>query len=313
MIGPGTARSTPTSIRVLLDGILDYAGLFPPASLNMNHSVSNYAHYLRHPLRWALGRFVLTVARLDDFLLGQADSARMDAASTPWRLSAIISEEISSGLAAADIFNRAAQGAVIESIELFVSEQGDVERVRGYRPPGAAVFFEIAPEQAEELLPAIRRAGGYAKLRTGGVVPEAIPSVEAVAGFLAQCAEVGVPFKVTAGLHHALRASYPLTYRTDSPRAAMHGFLNVFTAAAIAWNAHESGKPAPLSKLAACLADTESAHWHFGEDALTWSGDRYPVRIGVDTLAAMRSKFGLCFGSCSFEEPLDELRGLELI
>ena len=71
-------------------------------------------------------------------------------------------------------------------------------------------------------------------MRTGGLVPEAIPSPGRLARFLAACAAAGVPFKATAGLHHPLRAEHPLTYAADAPRATMHGFLNVFAAAALA-------------------------------------------------------------------------------
>jgi hypothetical protein len=65
--------------------------------------------------------------------------------------------------------------------------------------------------------------------------------------------------------------------------------------------------------LATCLADPERANWHFGDDALTWSGDRQPVRIELDTLREVRSNFALSFGSCSFEEPIQEMRELDLL
>jgi hypothetical protein len=204
-------------------------------------------------------------------------------------------------------------GAVIDSVEVRVSKQEEIELVCQYQPPGTTAFFEIAPESADELLPMVRRAGGCAKLRAGGVAAEAFPSVETIAGFLARCSELGVPFKATAGLHHPLRCTRPFTYDADSPRGAMHGFLNLFTAAAIAWSARKSGSATPRLPLATCLADPERANWHFGDDAMTWSGDRQPVRIELDALSAMRSNFALSFGSCSFEEPIQEMRELGLL
>ena len=123
-----------------------------------------------------------------------------------------------------------------------------------------------------------------------------------------------MPFKATAGLHHPLRCMRPLTYEPNSPEAMMHGFLNLFTAAAIAWSAARSGGASSRrTVLATCLADRERANWHFGEDALTWSGDEEPVRIDLDMLRAVRSNFALSFGSCSFEEPMQELRELDLL
>ncbi len=178
---------------------------------------------------------------------------------------------------------------------------------------GTTALYEISPEQAEELLPILRHIGGCAKLRTGGVVEEAFPAVEQIAGFIARCAELGVPFKATAGLHHPLRCIRPLTYEPNSPEATMHGFLNLFTAAAIAWSAVRSGGAVSREALATCLADAERANWHFGEDALTWSGGEEPMRIELEALRSMRSEFALSFGSCSFEEPLRKCARSDLL
>ena len=304
-----SVRTTAASLRVLLDRSIDYAGLFPPASLDMRPSVINYARYLLDPPSWALGRFVVPLSRLDEFL-----SVRDVASGDLWHLSGIVSANSVSSrvsdLAAADIFNRMAYGARIESVEVRVSTPQEIELVREHQPPGIALFFEVAPESADELLPMVRRVGGCAKLRAGGVRAEAIPSIETIANFLQRCAGLGVPFKATAGLHHPLRGTHPLTYDTNSPQATMHGFLNVFTAAALAWATRGS---VPRAMLATCLAEPERANWHFGEDALTWSGDPQPVRIELDTLRAMRSNFALSFGSCSFEEPIQEMRELDLL
>jgi hypothetical protein len=296
------------SLRVFLERSIDYAGLFPPASLDMRRGVSNYSLYLDSPERWALGRFVLPVARLDEFL-----NAQENLAASPWQLSGVISANIKAELAAVDEFNRKAPGAVIDAVEVQVRGSGEIDLVRANQPPRTTVFFEFAPEQAAELLPILKGFGGYAKLRTGGVAAEAFPTLGQVAAFLANCAESGVPFKATAGLHHVLRSFRPLTYQPDSRQTMMHGFLNLLTAAAIAWTTVRSGKPAALAALATCLADRERANWHFGEDAMTWSGEAKPVRIDAATLRSMRSEFALSFGSCSFDEPLQELREFELL
>jgi hypothetical protein len=304
-----SVRTIAASLRVLLEHSIDYAGLFPPASLDMRTSVRNYSRYFRHPQSWVLGRFVLPLSRLNEFM-----SVRGGVAPEPWRLSGIVSanslSSLVSDLAAANLFNRMARGARVESVEACVSKPEEIELVRKHQPPGTTLFFEIGPENADELLPTVSRVGGFAKLRTGGVSTEAFPSVETIADFLANCAELRVPFKATAGLHHPLRCSYPLSYDANSPRATMHGFLNLFTAAAIAW---ETPGGAPHSMLATCLADQERANWHFAEDSLTWSGDEEPVRIELDTLLEVRSKFALSFGSCSFEEPIQEMRELDLL
>jgi hypothetical protein len=327
-------HTTAASLRVLLAGAIDYAGLFPPASLDMRTAVRNYSRYLSNTdydtprwniQRWALGRFVLPAARLDEFN-SEFLNAQENFASEPWHLSGIVSAaKVVSDLAAVDAFNRTARGAVIDSIEVPVGSSDEIDFVHKHQPAGTAVFCEIAPEGADQLLPILRQAGGpglRVKLRTGGLVPSAIPSLQAVACFLARCAHFGVPFKATAGLHHPLRGMRPLTYQPDGPQAMMHGFLNVFTAAGIAWvaasgaSAARPQSPTPsalLTTLSTCLADRERANWHFGDDALTWSGDEKPVRLDLDTLRTVRSQFALSFGSCSFEEPMSELHELDLL
>ncbi|HVJ04845.1 MAG TPA: hypothetical protein VM578_04185 [Candidatus Saccharimonadales bacterium] len=299
-----SVRSTTASLRVFLERLIDYAGLFPPASVDMLTSVNNYARYRGMPESWALGRFVLPVARLDEFL-----KAQENVATDPWRLSGIVSANVHAELAAVGEFNRKAPGAVIESVEVRVNSQSEIELVRKDLPYDTTVFFEIAPERAGELLPTLLPVHGEcAKLRTGGISQEAFPAVEKITEFVARCAETRVPFKTSAGLHHPLCCVRPLTYEPKAQKGRMHGFLNLFTAAAIAWSAMRSGRRVPRRVLATCLADGERANWHFGEDALTWSGEEEPIRIELDALRAMRSEFALSFGSCSFEEPFTDMR-----
>lgn len=301
-------RSAAVSLRVLLDRIIDYAGLFAPASLDMKTSVSNYARYLHLPQQWALGRFVLAVARLDEFV-----NAQENAACDPWHLSGIVSANIEAELEAITEFNRKARGAVMDVFEVRVSSAAEIDRVRRSQLAGTTAMYEISAEQAGELVPILQQIGLCAKVRTGGVVEGAIPTVVQLAEFIALCAELGVPFKATAGLHHPMRSMRPLTYEPNSRRAMMHGFLNVYTASAIAWSAARAGREVSRSTIASCLADEEYANWHFDDDALTWSGGEAPARIEVGALRLLRSKFALSFGSCSFEEPVLELREIGLL
>ena len=69
------------ALSILLEGLIDYAGLYPPASLPMEAAVRNYAAYLGGPRAAWLGRFVLPAARLDAFL-----AARQGLDAAPWRL-----------------------------------------------------------------------------------------------------------------------------------------------------------------------------------------------------------------------------------
>lgn len=175
--------------------------------------------------------------------------------------------------------------------------------------PRAAVIEARQPLRASrptycevgiESLDAVKRAGGFAKIRTGGVKAEAIPPVGHVAAFIAACAERRLPFKATAGLHHAVRASFPLTYEPDAPHAVMHGFLNVFLAAAFAWHGEKDLEPV--------LAETDPAAFRF-DDRARWR-DR---SLSAEQVREARLQFAHSFGSCSFEEPVRDLEALGLL
>ena len=142
----------------------------------------------------------------------------------------------------------------------------------------------------------------FAKVRTGGLTPDAIPSPETIADFLKRAASRRLPFKATAGLHHPIRSLRPLTYAADSPRAAMHGFLNVFIAAAFAWY----GEDMLLEEI---LQEENPQAFAFAGDVLQWRD----YGLTIEQIQAARRDFAHSFGSCSFEEPVADLRELGLL
>lgn len=141
---------------------------------------------------------------------------------------------------------------------------------------------------------------GFAKLRTGGLTPEAIPSPADLAEFLCGAASRRLPFKATAGLHHPVRSDRRLTYAADSPRGVMHGFINVFVAAAFAWHGMERNLVLDV------LKETNAGSFAFGDEQLRWRGQE----LATPQIAQARRYFAHSFGSCSFEEPLEDLREL---
>jgi hypothetical protein len=146
-------------------------------------------------------------------------------------------------------------------------------------------------------------SGAFAKVRTGGLTPESIPPSKDLADYLAAAADRRQPFKATAGLHHPVRSMRPLTYAQDSPRAIMHGFLNVFVAAAFAWHGTE------CNVLLDVLNETEADVFAFGPKSLEWRGRT----LSTEQIADARRNFAHSFGSCSFEEPIGDLRALGLL
>lgn len=192
---------------------------------------------------------------------------------------------------------------VPRELDGMLSVLSDADEPRAAAIETKRVIASTRPTYCEvpiETLDDVKQAGCLAKLRTGGVKPEAIPSVEEVAAFIRACADRRLAFKATAGLHHPVRALQSLTYAPDAPRAIMHGFLNVFLAAAFAWHG--------LRDLEPILAETDAGAFSFGEEA-SWRDQS----LSTDQIRDARKNFAHAFGSCSFEEPIQDLEGLGLL
>jgi hypothetical protein len=149
------------------------------------------------------------------------------------------------------------------------------------------------------LLEIFAAAGARVKLRMGGVVAEAFPSSAAVAEMLAALHRHGLAFKATAGLHHPLRSRHSFTYAPDSATGVMHGFMNLFCAAALI---HFGGN---IAEATAILDDEDPGAWRLAPDAITWRSRKW----SAEHVAEVRKRF-VGIGSCSFEEPIGELESL---
>jgi len=295
------------SLRDLLSGLIDYAGLFPPAALDMLTATRKYADYRESEYRWALGRFVVPVARLDEFekavegILPSGDQERDEF----WRLSALGGGDLSSDLNRVAEFNKKREGAaIIDAIEIKVARPADIENAMRLAPANLTPYFEIPiGDDPTELIKNIAETEARAKVRTGGVTADAFPSSFDLARFIKICAEADVPFKATAGLHHPLRSVNKLTYAPDSASAMMHGFLNVFLAAAFA----QSG--IDVDRLGELLEEQSPEAFQFDSGGVTWR-DEMIVR---GQLRNSRNLLAIAFGSCSFEEPIEDLKKIGLL
>jgi hypothetical protein len=284
--------------RALLRASIDYAGLFPPAALSMADAARNFAEYRRGPDAWALGRFVVTAARLDE--LASAVAALGDAG--PWPLSVLLSDAVARDV---ERMNATAGNALrAEAIELKASTPAEVRERLALVPPTLERYVEIPVDgDVAALVGAIGEGGGYAKVRTGGVTADAFPAPSRLVAFLRACLANGVPFKATAGLHHPLRAEYRLTYAPDSPQGTMFGFVNVMLATAFLAQGMSDADAARL------LDERDPAAIVLGDDLVEWRGHRIAIAAIESTRrSAMRS-----FGSCSFREPVDELTTLHAV
>jgi hypothetical protein len=253
------------ALRTLLAGLIDYAGLFPPADLDMPDAARNYAAYRAGPHAWALGRFIVPAVRL-----GEVDPA--------WRCSVL-----------------GVPPRWVEACEIKVERAADAASILAALPEPVTAYFEL-PTAADPAPLAAGRA--RAKVRTGGLTPDAFPAPGDLARFLYRCAAARVPFKATAGLHHPLRSVQRCTYQPDSPTALMHGFVNVFLAAALLW--HGDSEAAAI----ATLEEQSPGAFHFDDQSAAW----HTHRLTTAQLREARERFAMSFGSCSFEEPIHDLQ-----
>lgn len=296
----------------------------------MSPAVSNYARYRVSPLAWMLGRFICPVSRLQEF--GSAAGDRLDSAN-PWELSVLATggdrateflAALTGDIETLDAFHgRSGTTARTDAIEVrfpaALHEAGTREELAGFLQSAttllgtaehspASVFFELDfvadwPERHRQVASAVadHNPGSPVtfglKVRTGGVTPEAIPHPDAVAGFLLEARDAGVPFKATAGLHHPLR-------HPDPGLGSLHGFLNVFVGAALLW--HRRIESESLRDL---IRDEDPTAFGFQDASLNWRG----LDLGAGPLREARKSFAISFGSCSFEEPWEDLHRMGLL
>jgi hypothetical protein len=292
------------SIRLLMHSVLDYAGLFPPASLGMAESVQNFTSYRRGEWAWALGRFILPVSMLGKFEGCVAEIGDSDS----WHLSVLGGTDPDNDLAGIIEYSRRSRSNPhIDAIEWKVRSADEMGRALSacrskLSDDGIQIYFEISlgPETTDLIAAAATRQARV-KVRTGGVTPDLFPPTAALAEFILSCAQSRLPFKATAGLHHPFRAAYPLTYDPGSPSGVMHGFLNVLAAAAFA---HAGGG---VGMLEAILEESAEAFTFDG--GIGWRGKW----LGGRQLSEMRERLFVSFGACSFEEPISELKALRML
>lgn len=315
---------TPKSLVSLLGRVIDYAGLFPPASLDLDTSIRNFVSYRGEKRSWMLDTFVCPSGRLDELvrygkLLRDNAPHRVSVLGPPtadltqWRsgLRQVVRdvdqfqsrvEDIATA-AAIELKMPRAVATDAGSLATAVSELSDlVEAIHD-----ADVFVEVLPAAGPEIVSNVADAlnrlqpGGRGrlglKLRTGGVVPESIPKNDSVAAFICACRDSEIRFKATAGLHH------PFFHYSTSVGADMHGFLNVFVGAMLAHTKHWT-------------VDTLASFLELRNFSVSASDDSIGVGDDELTTAAidrLRGEFIVSFGSCSFDEPWEDLVRLGLV
>lgn len=280
------------ALRTLLEGIVDYAGLFPPASLDLPTAARNYQSYRSSDDRWMLGRFVVGVAKLPEL---RATVATLRGKDEAWPVSVVAPDA-----AAATSVLRAPDDANVRlaSVEVRATTVAEVNLLGRAAPKTREVYVEVPLDASTlGLLDAIADVKLRAKIRTGGVTASAFPPATEIVSFIRACLDRDLPFKATAGLHHPLRGDYRLTYDGSAPSGSMYGYLNVFLTAALMREDISDKEAAEL------LVESDPQAIVVDEDRIRWREHS----VDADSIKALRTGAATSFGSCSFREPVDEL------
>ena len=314
------------SLKNFLNKIIDYAGLFPPTNLELGQAFHNFVFYRQSGYKWMLGKFIIPAKRLGELgtLLDDMEVKEHVSLSVLGASAGTVNEFnqlFSADLACIKEF-LAKHGANISvdafevrlPTELFKQDDNSLytklmdnistglEDTLGKQIP---IFFEANLTsnyeseiiQTVENIAAINRGCGF-KLRTGGIEPSAFPEPEVIAFAIMTCCEFDVPMKCTAGLHH------PVRHYNEEVKANMHGFLNVFSAGIMAYtnNLDEA-------ELLEVLNEDDPYEFAFNENGFIWN----EIEVSNDEITGSRERFMLSYGSCSFDEPIEDLKTMELL
>lgn len=317
-------KSLPSKpLQTLLSKIIDYAGLYPPANLPLEEAIRNFVKYQMDAGEWMLSRFIIPAKRLAELSqLAEQVFPRESvlAFSVLGRGGKDVDEFLENlKLDLEDIYAFRKNhdiGILVDMFEVVLpaSALGDNssahdlvnEAADGLNKNGLTVFFE-APSgegwqvRAEKLIRSLRKIKdkhvGF-KLRTGGVTADAFPSTEQVAWAIASTRDAGIPMKCTAGLHH------PVRHYNENVQTKMHGFLNVFGVGVLALS-HGLDQ----NQIQEIIEDEDPANFVFNESGFCWK----KIHASLDQIARARQIGFISFGSCSFDEPREDLQALGLM
>jgi hypothetical protein len=291
--------------------VVDYAGLFPPAALPLEEAIRTYVRHRSGPHAWMLGPFVCPVGRLEDALaiLGKLQddhpiSVSLLGRATGKENAADFAEGLRLDLKLAEAARKTGgQPVAFHSFEV-KAPAGAAPAFADALAKAAALsrrhavqlFVELALDaELPRRLAAAAAAGLAAKFRTGGTSPQAFPSPQALARGLGAALRTPIAFKCTAGLHHPIRRH---DHELGTP---MHGFVNVFLAGVLGYRFRWADAP-----IQACLEETDPQAFRIEPDGIAWR----EWRVSSREIEAGRASTALSFGSCSFDEPLSDLRAL---
>ncbi|KAB8028591.1 hypothetical protein [Fluviispira multicolorata] len=313
------------SLKVYMNELLDYAGLYPPAQLSLEESLKNYSEYLLHEYEDMLGKFVLPVNKIEETILllnthNYLSKIGKRKASFSIILSAcksfndfpnILQKDFQSIQEFSKLFESSLEILSIEFLppeDILAANSNKIIDVylsilfENFRAHNKKIDFYCEIPLNDNFDKNIREISEYnrsnlnfqvlVKLRTGGVKKEQIPSAQEIAHALSLCAKYKIPVKATAGLH------VPVPNFNPDVGTILHGFLNVFSSMMLAYQELATEK-----EIEDILSNYNYENFKFSKTGLEigkFSLSNYEIEN-------LRKKYIKSFGSCSFLEPIDHL------
>ena len=282
---------------VLFDGWIDDASMFPPGNASVDEAVGAHLRYRRSWFASLIGPLVVSDLKLAE--VGRTLRQVRMSGGPEGTLTLVVSVVNTSGAGGLlSLVGREIEGVQLAAVETALRDlddlAGNADRVvsaAGQLDDAVRVFVEIpyAPGW-EKAVAVVEAAGHHGKLRTGGSEPVDTPPADQLARQLSVLIEADLPFKATAGLHHAVALS-----GSDPGRPRHHGFLNLLIAVE-------------------ALVDRGSASE--AADLLGESGRQSVLaRVAAwDDIQASRIRRRFrSFGCCSVLDPINDLAALGLI
>jgi hypothetical protein len=300
-------------MRLILDArtasfaaLVDYAGLFPPASLDMPDAIAGYRAARRSNARWVAGRFLCPASRLEE--LAGVLMTTFTVGEDPWEIGVVLDLEPGQGASAAQPFHAEMEpAAIIASAEARPRDETAIGALVGTLSsiqPEVVPFIEVTgpgPFEAQvtatsQALGTLGRVGGV-KIRCGGTSASQFPTPETVASFILAATNARLPFKATAGLHQ------PIRHFDSDDGVWRHGFVNLLVAAAAAEAGHG------IETLTDIIADADPSAFTVSTAFVTWR----TISIPGPAMRRVRTRGLVAYGSCDFFEPVEALGQLSFL
>ncbi len=324
------------SLKALITHLIDYAGLFPPASLSLPDAYKEFTGYINEADEWILSKFICPAKHLSALveLISKDESNKKSFPVSVLGRGGSNVEEFIKGTSEdllqiikflketettfpTDAFEvRLSEDLVLENnVNAMYEVLNNVSSIfKESLVLPVKKFFEIPlkncwKSSVDNFASALKRhnalfaqdenfpRSGF-KLRTGGVEVAAFPTVEQIAYVIKSCYENQIPLKFTAGLHH------PIRHYNEAVKTKMHGFLNVFGTGILLY-----GNDLLEEDLMNILCDEDAENFRFDDKNFYWKEFKSPMKV----IENARKNFVISYGSCSFDEPREDLINLKLM